>query len=300
MRWALVLCAALGLCAQSAVAREAVNCTVALRATVPLFQRGLVFVSAKINGAPATLVLDTGADRSIITREAAARLKVTDRYDFARPINGIARTIASGDARLGSLTLNGFSLPYPRILVGPVSLGSQGGVEPDGLLGADLLGDFDVELDVPHRQLRLYDRLECETLRPPWPGPYTTIQTTRGLGRHPFFPIQVDGHALSAVLDSGATRSFVAAQAAARVGVGPAALARDPSSKTRGAGGEEVAVSLHRFRQFTVAGDALAGPVLVASIALPRDVDAILGLDYLAARRVYLSYGSRRIFIAHE
>ena len=306
IRLALVVAASVALGPQGAAAQPSpsfvtpTRCAVTRRATVPLLPRGLVMVNASINGGAATLVLDTGAERSIITSEAAARLKVTGRYDFDRTISGIGRSIASGDARLESLMLGGFNLPYPRILVGPVRLGSHAGLQPDGLLGADLLGDFDVEVDLPHNRLSLYDRSACPTLRPPWPGAYVTIESTRGLGRHPFFPIQVDGRTLTATLDSGATRTVVGAQAAARVGVSAAALAADPSAKTAGAGGEQVPVSLHRFRQFSVAGDALGFPVLVAGIALPPDIDAILGLDYLASRRVYLSYGSRRIFVARE
>src|SRR5947209_15841876 len=95
---ALVLSAAVALAPQCAAAQSGpsflkpANCTPTLRATVPLLPHGLVFVDARINGGAATLVLDTGADRSIITREAASRLKVTGRYDFDRSIAGIART----------------------------------------------------------------------------------------------------------------------------------------------------------------------------------------------------------------
>ncbi len=273
------------------------NCTVTRRAEIPLRFRGLMLISARINGAPATLIFDTGAERSVIDADAAKRLRVTTSYDFNNPFRGIDRVVQAGDARLESFALGSLQLSDPRILVGGVNV-PEG--LADGLLGADLLGDFDLDIDLPHGTLTLYDRLDCPTMRPPWPGRYSTLETTRSLSRHPFFPVQVDGHTLSATFDTGAQRTVVGAQAAARAGVTQAELASNPTERTRGAGGEVMGAALHQFHEFRIGDDALRSPVLVAGIALPRDVDAIVGLDFLASHRIWLSYGSRRIFIARE
>ena len=40
---------------------------------------------------------------------------------------------------------------------------------------------------------------------------HTTIETTRSLDRHPFFPVEIDGRELSATLDTGAQHSVIAA-----------------------------------------------------------------------------------------
>ena len=273
------------------------SCTIARRAVIPLRFRGLILVDVRINGGPATLILDTGAQRSVITADAAKRLAVTDRYDFNNPITGIGRVVQTGDARLQSFTLGALPLSNPRILVGGLELP---GIGADGLLGADLLGDFDLDLDLPRRTLTLYDRLDCPTLRPPWTGRYATLETTRSLSNHPFFPVQVDGHTLTASFDSGAQRTLLSAAGAAAAGVTPSALAADPTGQTRGAGGETLATALHQFHEFRIGDAALRTPVLIASAALPRDVEAIIGLDVLASHRIWLSYGSRRIFIAPD
>lgn len=269
-------------------------CSLTRRGAVPLTIDRLIHVEARINGGRATLVLDTGAERSIISPEVAKRLAVTQRYDFDRSVAGIGASVRTGDARLQSFTLGEVALSDPRILVGPI-----GPLGADGLLGADLLAEFDLDLDVPRRQLTLYDRVQCETLRPPWPGRFVTLETTRSLDAHPFFPVKVNGQELSATIDTGAQRTTMTAAAAARVGVTGAALASDPVALARGVGGETLRTAIHQFQSFTVGGDAFRGPVLVApGIALPRDSAVVIGLDFLLTRRMWLSYGSRRIFLA--
>jgi len=270
------------------------DCALTRRGTVPLTVQGLALVNARINGAPASLVLDTGAERSILSPDAAKRIGVTGRYDFNRTLRGIGNVIRTGDARLESFILGDVALSHPRILVGPI-----GNIGADGLLGADLLGDFDLELDLRRAQLTLYDRVECEGLRPPWTGPFVTLETTRSLSRHPFFPVEIDGHTLSATIDTGAQRTAMSASVAAPAGVSAAALAADPVAAMKGVGGEILRAAVHQFRSFSVGGDAFRGPVLVVpGIALPREAEVVIGMDYLLPRRMWLSYGSRRIFIA--
>ncbi len=273
------------------------SCTLTRRASVPVSLPGIPLVAAEINGRPATLILDTGAEYSVLTGAAARRLGVTTRYDFARTMGGIGREMRTGDAKLDSFRLGGVLLRDPRILVGDVVL-HIGASDPDGLLGASVLGDFDLDIDLPRRRLTLYDRVDCARLQPPWTGRYATLEMTRSLSGHPFFPVTINGHTLSATLDTGAQRTVLAARAAPGAGVGADSQLATRELRTQGAAGEIVPASLHLVREFRVGGEPIRTPILVAPAALPRDIDALLGLDFLMTHRVWLSYGSRRMFLA--
>ena len=257
---------------------------------------GLPMVVATINGRPARLILDTGAESSIISVVAAKRLGITSKYDFARSMHGIGQSMQAGDARLDSMSLGGATLSYPRVLVGPVAL-TMGGVEPDGLLGASLLSDFDLDLDLPNRRLTLYDRMECPTVRPPWGGRITTLETTRSLSSHPFFPVQINGRTLSASLDSGAQRTVIAARAAQRAGLGAESRVPGSEVRARGAAGEILPAELHTLRDMRVGDVAVRTPVMVTALTLPNDIDALVGADFLLSHRVWLSYGARKLFV---
>ena len=271
------------------------NCTLQRRASVGLTLAGLPLVPITINGRPARMILDTGAESSIVNVAAAKRLGVTTKFDFARSMSGIGQAVGTGDARLDSMTLGGASLSYPRVLVGPISL-NMAGVDPDGLLGASALADFDLDLDLPNRRLELYDRTECPTLRPPWSGSITEVETTRSLSLHPFFPMAVNGNTLTASLDSGAQRTVIAAASAKRVGIGANSRLPGPEISAHGAAGETLPAELHALR-LSVGGVPVRTPVMIVPLTLPHDIDALLGADFLATHRVWLSYGSRRLFI---
>ena len=272
------------------------SCKLQRRASVGMTLAGLPLVTATINGRPSRLILDTGAESSIIGIAAAKRLGVTSKFDFARSMGGIGQTMGTGDARLDSMNLGGVALTYPRVLVGPIELNMRG-VEPDGLLGASALADFDLDIDLPNRRLDLYDRTDCPTLQPPWSGRVTMLETTRSLSLHPFFPIVIDGHDLSVSLDSGAQRTVISASAARRAGIGADSRLPGPAITAHGAAGETLPAELHALRDFRVGGIPVRTPVLVTALALPHDIDGLLGTDFLQSHRVWLSYGSRRLFI---
>ena len=278
------------------VAAATENCTLRRRASLPVTMAGLPMVTADINGQPARLILDTGAESSIVGVAAAKRLGITSKYDFARSLQGIHQSMQTGDARLDSMSLGGVTLSYPRVLVGPVAL-MMGGVEADGLLGASLLADFDLDLDLPNRRLDLYERTECAGLRPPWSGRVTALETTRSLSAHPFFPVVINGRTLSASLDSGAQRTVIAAAAAQRAGIGPGTRVPGSDIRARGAAGEVLPAELHVLRDMRVGDVAVRTPVMVTALSLPNDIDALLGADFLQTHQVWLSYGSRRLFI---
>lgn len=276
---------------------EVHNCTLQRRGSVPVTMAGLPLVPATINGRAARLILDTGAESSIISGAAAKRLGVTSKYDFARSMHGIGEAVQTGDARLDSMVLGGATLKFPRVLVGPIAL-NLGGVEPDGLLGASLLGDFDLDIDLPNRRLDLYERMDCPTFTPPWSGRFTTLETTRSLSSHPFFPIVLNGRTLSASLDTGAQRTVLSATAGKRAGIGAATRLPGAEVRARGAAGETLPAEMHAL-QLRV-GDIVGRlPVMVTPVTLPNDIDALLGADFLQTHRIWLSYGSRRLFVAN-
>ncbi|MDP9096944.1 MAG: retroviral-like aspartic protease family protein, partial [Pseudomonadota bacterium] len=279
--------------AQSA---EPHNCTLQRRASVPVTMVGLPMVPATINGRPARLILDTGAESSIINGAAAKRLGVTSKYDFARSMRGIGEAVQTGDARLDSMTLGSATLNFPRVLVGRIAL-NLGGVEPDGLLGASLLADFDLDIDLPNRRLELYERMDCPSFTPPWSGRFTTLETTRSLSSHPFFPIGLNGRTISASVDTGAQRTVLSAAGAKRAGIGAGTRLPGTEVRAQGAAGETLPAEMHVL-QLRVGDISGRMPVMVTPLALPNDIDALLGADFLQTHRIWLSYGSRRLFVA--
>ncbi len=84
-----------------------------------------------------------------------------------------------------------------------------------------------------------------------------------------------------------------------RMGLHEASLAADPADAISGLGPHPVTMHLHRFRSLDAGGETLDRPsIWVASIRLPLFADMLLGQDWLASRRVWISYTTRQVFVA--
>jgi predicted aspartyl protease len=263
-----------------------------------VFLGNLPLVNLTVNGAAATFLLDTGAERTIVAPGAAKRFGVDAHYEYPRRMRSLDGAVSSGDARLQNFGLGETALLDFRVLVGSVSLPGLGEKPLDGLLGADFFSSFEVDLDLAHARMTLYERLACAIAAPPWSQPFTAIPVNRSLHDHLFFPVILDGHKFASFIDTGAELSALDAGAARAVGVGDTALDQDPVANLRGAGSEVVKSRAHRFGRLQIGGETLSDRVIVVTNLRLQDADLVLGIDFLRLRRVWLSYASHQIFLA--
>jgi predicted aspartyl protease len=282
-------------CAVRAAAEECrpvrrAETAVALAGTAPL-------VTMTVNRGGALFLLDTGAERTILTAEAAKRLKVEAHGEYPRRMRSLGGNVSSGDAHLRNVQFAGMTLDDFRILVAAISFPRMSGSAIDGLLGADFLSSFDLDLDLPRRRLILYDRLACALAAPPWGQPFSRIPVNRSLHDRLFFPVLLDGHRVTALIDTGAQRTAIDLDTAAKLGVGPAALARDPVTTLRGVASEVVKSWAHRFGRLEVGGESVRDPIIVVTRLGLQDADLVLGSDFLRNRRIWLSYGAHQILL---
>ena len=281
-------------------------CVVDNKATVPLtLTGGAITVPVEINGIVATMILDTGAQRSLVTQEAVQRL-VLARDEWVgttmRGVGGIEtrpnadpRSLKLGGVPLARRTLNhDTSLTVgviPRTHIGPLVI--------DGVLGRDFLSVFDLDIDVPDRRLTLYQVHDCAGRFLPWDGSYAAVPVTLPTESALVVPVILDSTPLRALLDTGASSSMIAAPGLFRLGLQPASFAGDPADQVSGMGSHIVTMHRHTFRSLQVGGQKTDSPVLwVAPVQLTPIVDMLLGADWLAGRRIWISYATRQLFVA--
>ena len=112
-------------------------------AVIPFVAGRPIIVAARINGAgPVTLVLDTGADRTMVAPAALARIGIPAPSLYQAEIRGVTGTTQAdvisvdslevGNARAGPLAIVAHDADLP---------------EADGLLGRDFLSLFSVAID---------------------------------------------------------------------------------------------------------------------------------------------------------
>ena len=293
MRWIfyLVVLAALAACAGPGAPAV---CTVERVATVPLVDdaRHLVVVG-RLNGSEARFILDTGAERSLVTPGAAQRHNLAHARGQAH-INGLGGAVTAPIV-FASIELGGVEVQR-EVPAAPL----LGGETDDGVIGVDLLSDYDLEVSVPEHQVRLWRARHCEGNYVKWTGRFGTVPLRRTTGERLFIPATIDGVGVTALLDTGADRTLVSEDSARDRGVDLAGLATDPGGSSRGVDGNAVATHRHKFDSLTIGPETFRGvTVTVSALRLPQ-AEMLVGMDWLRRQRVWISWDARRVFIQPE
>lgn len=296
--------AALGLVLAAGFARPSSACQARPRATVPLDLVGArMLVAVVVNGTPATFLLDTGATRSQVTPAAVRRLGLArDRWvgSIVRGAGGIEQRSVADPT---SLTLGGIPLRHRNMIhdqtltVAPIGAPEAGSRTIDGLLGRDFLSDFDVVVDMRGHRMTLWSVSGCSGRFLPWHVPYDAIAALPAYGNALVLPVQANGENLTAFPDTGTSETVIVAPGMALLGLQGKAHA--PASQATGAGGLRTrAVWKLRLSSLRIGGETLHDKEVLGSEfrAFPP-VDMVLGADWFAAHRVWLSYATGQVFV---
>ncbi len=295
-------------------------CQLGAVAVLPLKnEHGNELFTADVNGRPADLVLDTGAFTTVIKRSSAERLGVamaqTDSDSFGV---GGSRHIYRGRAghlRIGNLNADGM------VLGGSDFLDGWGDPGPDGLFGMNMMAAYDIDLDFIGQHAILFEADgECHkpavALSPPL---YVVRLVQIDNNRQADVDINLDGHALRAEIDSGAARTVMFRDAAARLGVDLIGLHAPGHHEGRGIGPRTVASMTHVFASVQI-GDLTIHNMAIEVIDQPTllkkrvhigslladDTDGegggesmLIGADFMQKVHLWISHSSQRLIMQY-
>lgn len=258
---------------------------------------GVPLVRLSVENKEAVLIVDTGAERTLLSTAAAERLQLSRSMVYPRRVRGLNGGTVGGAVELPGLSAGGTRLKSYGALVASIDLPKIGGLSPDGLLGADILSDFDVDIDLSHGRVRL----ACATGEPVWTQAQTAMAANRSIHDRLFFRAELDGKSIAVIIDTGAQHSVIDRQTALSIGVDPRALNGAPASSVRGiASGTGIEARQYRFRRLTIGRKMVVDPTLLIAPLGLEDADLILGTDFLKAHHVWMSYKSQKIVIARS
>jgi predicted aspartyl protease len=249
---------------------------------------GLCLVRVDLDGRAARLLLDTGAERSVITHGAAIRLGLRRDPWVATTLRGAGGGIERyANVLLRSAEADGNKLGPPG-RAAPLSLPvtAAGLAGADGVLGADLLKQCTLDLDMTVPGLTL---LPASAVTPGRSDvPLRILRQGLLLA-----PVRLDGRDLMALLDTGASASMVNRRGLHRLGLAPS----QGGPVTTQAIGGAFATHPARFSKFEIGTLHLAAPLFLTTMIESPAYDMVLGMDVLGRQRVILSYaGARLVF----
>lgn len=292
-------------------------CQLGVVAAFPLHIQGnRALVDVTLNGGAARLLVDTGAASTMIGRPAAARLglKITsledDRYRFMG-VGGedIASQTRVHDFKLGDTTMNDL-----RLIVSGPGLKSDDYV---GLLGEDILGNYDLELDFPHNLMRLIRPKDCIGDQVAyWAKSYSVAPLAPSYtGRDLQLFVFLNGRRTLAMLDTGAYATTATLAAAADAGVLHSQDMRE-AGQAGGIGSRSEQNYVVMFDSIVIGDESIKSQRLFVADLFRRDKQVqlgsriaqsnadipgmLLGFDFVNAHRIYIARSQRKIYFSYE
>ena len=258
-------------------------------ATVPfLWTPGQIEVAVLVNGTPATFLLDTGAEYSVVSSRLAGRLGLPLEKRGARDF--------AGDVEL---VLKDVVLPHQRVMVMPFDGYYARGRTIDGLVGYDFFARFVVEIDFKGGNLVVW---EPAGFAPPKEAVSVPIEFA---GRLPVMPsvLTLDGGAIlqaRLMVDTGASQAVLLRYPFAKSHdlldlKGEQSTAPSLASGTRSL--MAVPVQQIAFAKWTFARPnvrAFAEPI---GSAAATDSDGLIGNDLLARFTLFVDYSRKRLLL---
>ncbi len=258
-------------------------------AEVALQTDGYCVVPVSLGGQTLRMVLDTGAERSVLTRATVTRLGLSlDEWVGTAMRGAGGRLDEHRNAIVPGLTLGGLSLfqRTPRVpLSMPVMALDLGPAA--GLLGADLLHRYTLEIDVPAGRLLVQDSQAC-------PRAGHAVGFTPWRRFLMLVTVRLDGRPLQALVDTGAGSSLLNARGLYRMGLTQADIVRDPTHEALGLGGT-FDVKRHTFRSLQLGGLRIDAPALAVNDVPEAAFDMVLGMDVLGRQAFVVDYGKSNL-----
>lgn len=254
---------------------------------------GHPLVPVGVNGRAVPFLLDTGASHTSLVPGSVAALGLqhdTLRKSRAVGIGGEseAQNVLMARFRVGARELRGLTLPVAQ---------AQGRGFA-GLVGMDLLRVSEVELDFPSRRVVLHDARSCVGPGGAWAEAYGTLPLTITPQGLLVVRVVANGHPMRALFDTGAAATVMRQGVATRAGVPEAVLARPVDGWTSGVGPAMRGVRRHLLPELRVWEEVLRDvPVGIVETSWDLPFEMVLGMDYMASRRFWISYDRQRLHV---
>jgi predicted aspartyl protease len=296
---------AIALAVTSIGARAASSCKLLQIDEWPVrLERNRVLVDGQINGQKIGVMLDTGAMRSLIPRSAADRLGLERRQTpyMAQGVGGESYfdVVHLREFRIRQAVRNDWRV----YITGEKDLGPNVGF----ILGEDFFAQADVEFDLAHNVVRLFQPKDCNGMSLAYwaPSDASEIAIARIDDFHPQIVLQVlvNGQPVKAQLDSGSSISVLNRSAAARLGVTPETAGVVPIGKATGIGPQAVDSWIAPFESVVI-GDERIKDTAIAFADMydsnaPHQHPMLLGADFLIAHRVLVAHSQRKIYFTYN
>ena len=276
-------------------------------------QDGLL-IPVTIAGQARKMIVDTGSPLSSLDPNAVQELGlITERIVQGRMYDSSGRQFTKL-VHIPELQIGNLKATDKRFLVFPENVTSDKQIA--GLLGADFLRHYDIELDFAANKLNIFDRDHCPGKVIYWPASAVAVVPMHvNSGGYIFVPVTLEGKKFDALFDTGTFGTILEMSAAeGEFGLSP----NSPGVQPVGSATESPRLYSHKFASLQLEGIAFNDPTVFlredatdnslrratgTGTRLPSlsenngDWSLILGTNELRHLHLFISYGEQKLYI---
>lgn len=278
---------------------------------VPVKMAGLrPLVTARINGQPVSLLVDSGSFYNALDGRFAAKQKLQ-----------AARTLATGThfaAAAAGVTSGAGGSERASQLVVASSFEIAGGSFKDipfftfdlgdaaGVLGQNFLHQVDVEYDLGAGMMRLVQPQDCKAVdlaywaKPGMTYSAMTLEPPERINTHNIGTIFINGVKMRAWFDTGASMSFITLRAAERAGV----KTTDPRARylgfSRGVDRADIKTWAAPFASVKIGDEEIRNTQLQIGDSGVVDFDILVGADFFLSHHVYVANSQDKLYFTYN
>jgi predicted aspartyl protease len=271
-------------------------------------------IPASIDGHTVQMLADTGAATSLIWRSTAKELGLDIRQ------GDVTFYGAGGHDEGGLVWVDDFALAGATIHHARLYAAGRGSSPADsaGIVGEDFLSAWDVEFDLSAGKIRLFTPKNCKGDDVAyWASAYSVVDLLTPPGNSGWLEakVQLDGHDVVAMFDSGASNSFVTTQAVRQSGIRTETAATNAGA-AHGIAGKAVDVSVALFQTLSVGDETVRNVELHIGDLFSRntasqtgshlaqrvtnDPEMLIGADFFLSHRIYVARSQGKMYFTYK
>ena len=221
---------------------------------------GRILIPVTVEGTPKSIALDTGGEFSAIDPKVANELRLATHRLFEGFVSNSAGEPFTYSAVIHSLDIGQLHAHDMHVLLWPSLLSQDGSVA--GLLGADLLKLYDLDIDFGSHKLSLFSQNHCPGKVVYWSASAVSVIPIHvEYSGHIVVPVSLDSHSIDALLDTGASGTVLSMESAKNI------FKLEPDSTAMPKVGEavgvlKVPVYQHTFNTLDLEGISIHDPTV--------------------------------------
>ncbi|VXC52334.1 aspartyl protease family protein [Massilia sp. 9I] len=268
--------------------------------TIPIRYAGTgmnITMEGRIDGSPASLLVNLGADLTALTHTG------TSRRDLTLWSTGASARGVGGYSRLYSAKLKEFVAGPTRStrLTMPV-IGDFGSPPSyDAMVGAPFLLQADLEFDLANKKLNFFRPTNCrDTFLAYWDPAAVEVpfETSWSDSPNPRFTVRLNGKKFRAMIGSGSGVSAITRSAAEEIGLKLDGPGVERLNDITGVGDDRVARFAVVVDKLEIANETITNARIGVLDTGNLGADVILGADFLRSHRVLFAMSQQKLYIS--